>query len=77
MKDEKNLKVVLRYWRKRRGLSIEKLAKDAHVSTITIQNIEKKGLVPRPDVLERLIRALNIALDELVVDASEDVPSQT
>ncbi len=77
MKDEKNLKVVLRYWRKRRGLSIEKLAKDAHVSTITIQNIEKKGLIPRPDVLERLVRALNVALDELVVDASEEVPSQT
>lgn len=75
MKDEKNLKVLLRYWRKRRGYSIEKLAKDAHVSTITIQNIEKKGLVPRPDVLRRLQEGLGVTLEELVVDASEDVPS--
>jgi len=74
MPDEKNLKVVLKYWRKRRGYSIEKLAKDAKVSTITIQKIEKENRMPRPDVLKRLIEALDITLEELVVDASEDIP---
>ncbi len=72
MKDEKNLRVLLKYWRKRRGLSIEKLAKDAKVSTVTIQRIEKEGRMPRPDVLERLIKTLNITLEELVADTSED-----
>ena len=74
MRDEKNLRVLLKYWRKRRGLSIERLAKDAKVSTITIQRIEKEGRMPRPDVLERLIKALNITLEELVVDATEESP---
>jgi transcriptional regulator with XRE-family HTH domain len=63
---------MLKYWRKRRGLSIEKLAKLAKVSTITIVRIEKAGLMPRPDVLKRLTTKLGITMDELIVDASED-----
>jgi len=74
MKDEKNLKVVLKYWRKRRGMSIERLAKEAKVSTITIQKIEKENHMPRPDVLERLKDKLDVTMEELVVDASEDTP---
>lgn len=72
MRDEKNLKVVLRYWRKRRGYSIERLAKDAKVSTITIQKIEKENRMPRPDVLKRLVETLDITMEELIVDASEE-----
>jgi transcriptional regulator with XRE-family HTH domain len=74
MPDEKNLRVVLKYWRKRRGYSIEKLAKDAKVSTITIQKIEKENRMPRPDVLKRLTETLDVTLEELVIDASEEPP---
>ena len=73
MRDERNLKVQLRYWRKRRGLSIEKLAKDAHVSTVTIMRIESSNRLPRPDVLERLTQALKITVEELVADDTEDI----
>lgn len=75
MKDEKNLKVALKYWRKRRGKSIEKLAKEAHVSTITIQRIEQNNIMPRSDVLDRLTKALDISMEELIVDESEEKPA--
>jgi transcriptional regulator with XRE-family HTH domain len=74
MKDEKNLRVALKYWRTRRGMSIERLAKEAGVSTITIQRIEKENRMPRPDVLERLTKGLDVSMEELVVDASEESP---
>jgi transcriptional regulator with XRE-family HTH domain len=71
MKDEKNLRVVLRYWRKRRGKSIEQLAREAEVSTATIVKIEKGHTIPRADVLQRLTQTLNITIDQLIVDESE------
>jgi transcriptional regulator with XRE-family HTH domain len=74
MKDEKNLRVALKYWRTRRGMSIERLAKEAGVSTITIQRIEKENRMPRPDVLERLTKGLDVSMEELVVDSSEESP---
>lgn len=72
MRDEKNLRVALKYWRKRRGKSIERLAQEAHVSTITITRIENANLMPRADVLNRLTEALGISMEELIVDATDD-----
>lgn len=71
MKDERNLKILLRYWRKRRGKSIGQLSKEAHVSTSTITKTENIGTIPRADVVNRLAQALGITVDQLIVDESE------
>jgi transcriptional regulator with XRE-family HTH domain len=62
----------LSYWRKRRAKSIEQLAKEAHVSSVTISKIERGGALPRTAVLERLAHAREDTLSELLVDESEE-----
>lgn len=72
--NEKNLKLVLRYWRKRRGLSIRALAKKAQVSSVTILRVENENLVPQPKVIQKLMGALDVTMEQLLVDASDDEP---
>lgn len=55
----------LKYWRKRRKLTIKELAKQAGMSTETIVKIEKYGHIPGKEVLDKLERALNVTTDEL------------
>jgi transcriptional regulator with XRE-family HTH domain len=57
----------LRENRKRRGLSQEKLAEKAGVSTHYIAVIELAKNFPAADVIERLAGALNIDVSELFV----------
>lgn len=72
MKDESHLKVQLKYWRKRRGMNIRDLASKASVSSITISRIETgKIAMPRADVIDRLTRALEISVEQLIIDESE------
>lgn len=59
------MSVKLRYWRKRRFLSIDDLAEKAQVSAKTIVNIEVHGIEPRPRTVRKLATALEIELDEL------------
>lgn len=71
MRNEKNLRVALRYWRKRRNMTIEGLAQEAHVSTRTITKIENTGHVPAPAVMGRLSKTLNVSIDDLLIDDAE------
>lgn len=72
MKNESNLKNQLKYWRKRRGFTIENLAITAGVSTRTIIKMERDPHhIPRPDVTNRLTGKLGITVDQLIVDESE------
>lgn len=73
MRDEKNLRMRLAYWRKRRAFSIRSLAKEASVSSATIVKIEKdSSYIPRSDVVRSLANALSIEVGELLVDESEE-----
>ena len=67
-----NLRIQLEYWRKRRGLTVAALAREAGVSTRTIHQIEHEGKnTIRADRAESLARALKISVDELIIDISE------
>jgi transcriptional regulator with XRE-family HTH domain len=59
----------LRENRKRRGLSQEKLAEKADISTHYIVVIELARNFPAADVIERLAGALDIDIHELFVSA--------
>lgn len=73
MKDTKNLRMRLAYWRKRKAFSIRKLAEDANVSSATIVKIEKNSAyIPRSEVIRNLADALAISVGELLVDESEE-----
>jgi transcriptional regulator with XRE-family HTH domain len=56
----------LREWREHRGLSTEKLAAKAHVSPGLISQIENRRSAGSPDSLEKLAKALNIDVGELL-----------
>lgn len=72
MKNESNLRNQLKYWRKRRGFTIEGLAALAGVSTRTIIKMEgDEHHIPRPDVTSRLTEKLGITVEQLIVDESE------
>lgn len=72
MKNESNLRHQLKYWRKRRGFTIEGLANAASVSTRTIIKMERdEHHIPRPDVIARLKEHLGITVDQLIVDDTE------
>lgn len=55
----------LKYWRLRRAMTIEELAKKTGMSTQTIVNIERHGNMPRPSTISRLAEALGITLEQL------------
>jgi transcriptional regulator with XRE-family HTH domain len=72
MKNETNLRNQLKYWRKRRGFTIDHLAEVAGVSTATIAKMERDPRhIPRPDVINRLTDKLSVTTDQLIVDESE------
>lgn len=51
----------LRYYRRVRGMSQEKLARAAQIRRATVSDIEAgKTLTPRPDTVMRLARALDV-----------------
>jgi len=71
------MKVKLKYWRKRRALSIEDLASKAKMSTQTIVNIEKYGTEPRPSTLRKLAETLGVTIDELLGEDDSDEPTSS
>lgn len=65
------IKIRLKYWRQRRVLTIRELAAKSGVSTETIVSIEnEKGREVRPSTLRNLAKALDISIDDLVVDGT-------
>lgn len=68
----------LRYWRKKRCLSIRALSESASVAAMTIGSCERLGfsLCTHSSVLRRLAAALNVSVDELLTlrDESELQP---
>lgn len=62
----------LKYWRERRFLSINKLAKKADVKPNTISDIESGRRTPRHETAVKLAGALEISLDDLAGKDSED-----
>jgi len=60
----------LRYLRKQRGYSQQKLADIANVEQSTIRRIERVQLAPTLDLLISLSRALEVEVRELVDDPS-------
>jgi transcriptional regulator with XRE-family HTH domain len=72
MGELKTLRLRLKYWRTRRAMNIRQLVRESKVSSATIVKIEKEQhYVPRSDVINRLAKALNITVEDLVVDDSE------
>lgn len=73
MRDTKNLRMRLKYWRTRRAMNIRTLSVNAKVSSATIVKIEKNSsYIPRADVINSLANALSISVDELLVDEVEE-----
>lgn len=66
------VKVKLKYWRIRRALSISDLARKAKMSTQTIVNIERYGTMPRPTTIRKIITALEITIEDLLIENEED-----
>jgi transcriptional regulator with XRE-family HTH domain len=54
--------VLLRAWRERRGYSLRTLAERAGVGFATLHKIEQERMTPTVDLLEKLARALGIAV---------------
>ena len=68
----------LKYYRKLRGLSQQKLAESCHLSTNYIGEIESFRKFPSPDTMVRLIRVLGIQPETLFLklDYHSDLPEQ-
>jgi len=61
----------LKYWRLRRFLTQEQLAEKAHVSELTVSNIER-GRKPRIKTALDLAKALAIKPEQLYTDDPEE-----
>ncbi len=59
--------------RKKRALGQVELAKQLRISQPTLSRLERGKLIPKVDVLRRLVRTLHIGIDELyaTVEAHE------
>lgn len=69
IEEEVNLGMQLRVNRVRKGLTVKELSKKSGVSTSAINYCETgKGTDMRLDVMIRLAYALNIPLEELIVE---------
>ncbi len=68
--DINNLVIPLKYFRRRRNLSVDRLAEISGVSPNTIAKIER-GYLPRQDVIRRLSEKLGIPISELIVNKTE------
>lgn len=51
-------------WREHRGMSIRSLGAKADVCKSTLQRIEAGHAEPRADLIQRVVAALDITLDE-------------
>lgn len=58
--------------RKMKGISQEKLSEDAQINLRTVQRIEKGDTYPHGDTLQRIGKALETPLEDLVEDVSEE-----
>lgn len=66
-------RIYLKQWREKRGLSQEELAEASGVSTGQISLIESRLSAGSPETLEKLAKALDITVGELLdVDPSPD-----
>lgn len=72
-----NIGKNLKYYRKKRGYTQEKLAELISVSTETIKSIENKNKVPRLDNFIKLCNVLNIPSDYLLNDENKVFEIQT
>jgi len=61
-----NMALLLKQWRQRRGWSLRGLGVRAGVSYVTVFKIEAGALDPRLSTLQRLARALGIAVRDLL-----------
>ena len=66
------MKMHLKYWRTKRAMSIRDLAEKSKVSSSTIIAAEKTGRLPRPNVIRRLAIALEVEIEELVLDGEPE-----
>lgn len=57
--------LYLRYWRKRRKMTIDDLAAAAKMSTQTIVRIERYGHIPTPTVFDKLEKVLDVTTQQL------------
>ena len=62
MKTEQNLASVIRYHRRRAGLSQEALAKLAGVGKTAVFDLEKGKATVQLDTLRKVLRVLNITM---------------
>lgn len=60
-----SLKLRVQYWRIRRAMTINQLAKDSKVSSATIVKIENSSHVPRVEVIRKLANALEVSIEEM------------
>jgi len=65
---------ALRRLREERHLTQEQLAVAAEVSTSTVYHIEAGKVRPRPSIVRRLARVLDVSPDEIERDASQRAP---
>lgn len=59
------MKVKLKYWRKRRALTLRDITAKTGLSSQTLVRIEQ-GHEPRPSTLRKLAEALDVPLDDLI-----------
>ena len=61
--------------RQSKGLSRERLAVAADVSSSTIERLELEGRIPKLNLLRRIARALDVSVHELIPDDAPDEPA--
>lgn len=61
-----NLKLKLKFYRDRAGLTQEDLARDTHLSLSTIQSIESNRRSASLDTLYKLATALDVTINDLL-----------
>ncbi len=66
------MKVKLAIWRIRRGMTQEQLAEASGLHKQTIFRIENKGVIPHPDTLTKIAKALNVSTEELLVEENDE-----
>ena len=63
---QRDLGVVLQYWRLKRGLTLEQLAQRSGVSASSLRRLERGTQGPRTSTTLALARALNCPVGELL-----------
>lgn len=57
----------IKYWRKKRGMTQDALAKKADIKYSTLSKLESKNVVnPRMETLIKIAEGLEITIDELI-----------